>query len=163
MKFSLFRNVMQHRLASHFTCDLLNISEKNVFKLFYYVEYCLLLKALVYTAIELKLNNAVYSALMETSPLTETASSALPLPSTPMWKRAVSFTGISSRFRNVSDTLLVSETEHTNGQPETHIKIALLICECYTISAACIRMANLQHLQDYVIKFHLITFIFMTK
>lgn len=102
-----------------------------MFKLFYYVEYCLLLKALLYIAIELNLNNAVCRALMEISPLTETASSALPLPSTPMWKRAISFTGISSRFLNVSDTLLVSETEHTNGQPETDTKIALLKFEFY--------------------------------
>lgn len=127
MKFSLFWDATQHRLASHFTCDLLNISDKNVFTLFYYVEYYLLLKTLLYTATELNLNNAVCRALMHTSPLTETASSALPLPSTPMWKRAISFTGISSRFLNVSDTLLVSETEHTNGQPETDIKTALLI------------------------------------
>jgi len=127
------------------------------------VEYCLLLKVLLYTAIELNLNNAVCRTLMETSPLTETASSALPLPSTPMWKRAISFTGISSRFLNVSDTLLVSETEHTNGQPETDIKIALLIFEFYTMSVACIRMVNLLHLGDFSIKFHLITFIFITK
>ena len=97
--------------------------KKKVFKVCYSVEYCLLLKAVHYTAIELNLNYTVRRALMETSPLTETASSALPLPSTPMWKRAISFTGISSRFLNVRDTLLVSETEHTNGQPERHKKL----------------------------------------
>ena len=109
-------------------------------------------RLLLYTATELNLNNAVGRALIETSPLTETASSALPLPSTPMWKRAISFTGISSRFLNVSDTLLVSETEHTNGQPVTDIKTALLISEFYTISAACIRMINTRPQQKWHIE-----------
>ena len=51
-------------------------------------------------------------------PVTETESSAEALLSTVMWNLATWLTGINSKLLKFTDTLLVSDTEHTNGQPE---------------------------------------------